>query len=395
MIRIYIPLLLLIYFINSCKDSNRSYENLTVLVDNVQQEYVPDKRENVYDINIEDKDGIPVLKGYTSVPQAKKELLQKIGSEAYIDSIVILPDSSVGDKVYGVINVSVADLRTQGKYSAEMATQLLLGTPVEVLQHNNWWRIKSAEGYVAWTTDYSFVPMTKSEFNNWINADKIIFTDIYGFAYESADKDKMIVSDLVFGNMLKLEGETGRFYNVSYPDGRRGYVLKSQSQPFDKWISSLTLTEKSILNKAVSLKGVPYTWGGTSTKMMDCSGFTKTVLLMHGIITLRDASQQVNTGIPVDISKGYENLRPGDLMFFGKRGHDGKKDRILHVGFYMGNNEFIHASGYVRISSMDSTKTNYDETNTKEFIRASRVIGAVGTKGIWKITENPLYKEQP
>lgn len=395
MIRIYIPLLFTICFISSCKNtSERSYEKLDTLVDSVRQKYVPDKREDVYDIDISDKNGVPVLKGYTSVPQAKKELLQKIGNEAYIDSIVLLPDPSVGDKLYGVVNVSVADLRTRPKYSAEMATQLLLGAPVEVLQHDNWWRIKSAEGYVAWTTDYSFIPMTKAEFNDWIGEDKIIFTDLCGFAYENLDKAQ-IVSDLVFGNMLKLEGESGNFYKVCYPDGRKAYVLKSQSQPFEKWVSSVNLTEQSILEKAVTLKGIPYTWGGTSAKMMDCSGFTKTVLLMHGIIILRDASQQVNTGIPVDISHGYDNLRPGDLMFFGKRGEEGKKDRIRHVGFYMGNDEFIHASGYVRISSLDSTKVHYDKTNTEEFIRASRVIGAVGTKGIWKISDNPLYKEQP
>ena len=109
---------------------------------------------------------------------------------------------------------------------------------------------------------------------------------------------------------------------------------------------------------------------------------------------MRDASQQVKTGISVDISNGYENLRPGDLMFFGKKAQDGKKERIRHVAFYKGDKEFIHASGYIRINSLDSTKANYDELNTREFVRASRVIGAVDTKGIWSINNSPLYKEQ-
>lgn len=378
------------------KEENAPYPELDALVDSVRMKYVPDRRDNVYDIKIVENEGKPVIKGVTSLEEAKADLLEQIrkSNPAAIDSISVLPDETVGEKTYGVINVSVADARMGASYAAEMGTQLLLGAPVQVLQHDDWWRIKSAEGYVAWTTGSSFVRMTKDDFNKWITAKKIIFTDDYGFGYENPDEKKQRVSDLAFGNMLKLEADNGRFYKVSYPDGRIAYILKSQSKPYEEWLASVRLTEKSILEKALSLKGIPYTWGGTSVKGMDCSGFTKTVMLMHGIILMRDASQQVKTGIPVDISNGYENLRPGDLMFFGKKAQDGKKERIRHVAFYKGDKEFIHASGYIRINSLDSTKANYDELNTREFVRASRVIGAVDTKGIWSINNSPLYKEQ-
>jgi cell wall-associated NlpC family hydrolase len=378
------------------KEGKIPYPELNALVDSVRMKHVPDRRDNVYDIKIVENDGKPVLKGVTSVEEAKADLLEQIrkSNPAAMDSISVLPDETVGEKTYGVINVSVADVRMGASYAAEMGTQLLLGSPVQVLQHDDWWRIKSAEGYVAWTTGDSFVRMTKNDFNTWITAKKIIFTDDYGFGYENPDEKKQRISDLVFGNMLKLEAENGRFYKVSYPDGRIAYVLKSRSKPYEEWLASVKLTEESILEKALSLKGIPYTWGGTSVKGMDCSGFTKTVMLMHGIILMRDASQQVKTGIPVDISNGYDNLRPGDLMFFGKKAQDGKKERIRHVALYKGDKEFIHASGYIRINSLDSTKANYDELNTREFVRASRVIGAVDTKGIWSINNNPLYKEQ-
>lgn len=378
------------------KEEKTPYPELNTLVDSVRMKHVPDRRDNVYDIKVVENEGKPVIKGVTSLEEAKADLLEQIrkSNPAAIDSISVLPDETVGEKTYGVINVSVADARMGASYAAEMGTQLLLGAPVQVLQHDDWWRIKSAEGYVAWTTGSSFVRMTKDDFNKWITAKKIIFTDDYGFGYENPDEKKQRVSDLAFGNMLKLEADNGRFYKVSYPDGRIAYILKSQSKPYEEWLASVRLTEKSILEKALSLKGIPYTWGGTSVKGMDCSGFTKTVMLMHGIILMRDASQQVKTGIPVDISNGYENLRPGDLMFFGKKAQDGKKERIRHVAFYKGDKEFIHASGYIRINSLDSTKANYDELNTREFVRASRVIGAVDTKGIWSINNSPLYKEQ-
>ncbi|SBW04064.1 C40 family peptidase [uncultured Dysgonomonas sp.] len=385
-------------FLSACqnKEEKTPYPELNALVDSVRMKYVPDRRDNVYDIKVVENEGKPVIKGVTSLNEAKVDLLEQIrkSNPAAIDSISVLPDETVGEKTYGVINVSVADARMGASYAAEMGTQLLLGAPVQVLQHDDWWRIKSAEGYVAWTTGGSFVRMTKDDFNKWITAKKIIFTGDYGFGYENPDEKKQRVSDLAFGNMLKLEADNGRFYKVSYPDGRIAYVLKSQSKPYEEWLTSVKLTEESILEKALSLKGIPYTWGGTSVKGMDCSGFTKTVMLMHGIILMRDASQQVKTGIPVDISNGYENLRPGDLMFFGKKAQEGKKERIRHVAFYKGDKEFIHASGYIRINSLDSTKANYDELNTREFVRASRVIGAVDTKGIWSINNSPLYKEQ-
>ena len=56
----------------------------------------------------------------------------------------------------------------------------------------------------------------------------------------------------------------------------------------------------------------------------------KTVYLKHGVVLRRDASQQAKTGIPVDISEGYDKLRPGDLLFFGK-------NRVRHVAIYLGN----------------------------------------------------------
>jgi cell wall-associated NlpC family hydrolase len=382
----------------ACRDKKGTpvYPELNALVDSVRLKYVPDRRDDVYEIHVIAHSGKPLVKGVTSVAAAKEELMKQIrGSHpAAIDSILLLPDETVGDETYGLINVSVADARMAADYAAEMGTQLLLGAPLRVLQYAGWWRIRSAEGYVAWITGSSFVRMNKAAFEQWTSANKIIFTDDYGFAYETPDTRAQRVSDLVFGNLLKWESDRGDFFQVSYPDGRTACVLKSQSRPFREWSASVKPTEESIIQTALTLKGIPYTWGGTSVKGMDCSGFTKTVWLMHGVILMRDASQQAKTGIPVDLSRGYENLRPGDLMFFGQRAQEGKRERIRHVAIYKGNSEFIHAAGYVRINSLDSTKANYDEYNTRELIRASRIIGAINTPGIREITRHPLYQTQ-
>ncbi len=311
-----------------------------------------------------------------------------------VDNQQTQTDKSVGDKTFGIVNVSVADTRTKNSYAAEMATQLLLGAPVKTLEHNGWWKIESAEGYTSWIPSSSFVAMTKDEFNKWTAAPKIIFTDFYGFSYELADMNSHTVSDLVYGNMLKLDGEEGEFYKVFYPDGRQGYVSKKQAKRMEDWIAGHALNETALLESAFQMKGIPYSWGGTSVKALDCSGFTKSVLFEFGVILKRDASEQALTGTPVDITNGYENLCPGDLLFFGKAATEDKPARVRHVAFYIGNKEFIHASGFIKVNSFDPEKPNYDELNTKELLSASRIIGAVGTEGIQYITDNPLYNIQ-
>ena len=381
--------IVVLFSLLSCnRDKSKDlFPELNALIDSVRIQYVPDRRDNVYDISISRWDGKPVVRGVTSVPDAKTDLLnriRKIRTET-MDSIRILPDESLGDQIYALANVSVADLRTGPDHAAEMATQLLLGSHMQLLQsEQDWYQVKTPEEYVAWIQSGTLVRMNRETFNQWEAAPKIIFTGDYGFAYETPDERGQRLSDLAFGNLLKWEGDNGRFYRVAYPDGRRAYVLKSQSRRFNDWKTSIRLTEESIVQQAIALKGIPYTWGGTSVKGMDCSGFSKTVYLKHGIVLRRDASQQAKTGIPVDISEGYDKLRPGDLLFFGKQAEGDRKERVRHVAIYLGNKEFIHASGYIRINSLDPEQPLYDEVNAVELIRASRILGAAGTEGIWE-----------
>ncbi|NDV94541.1 hypothetical protein D0T84_06345 [Dysgonomonas sp. 521] len=371
------------------------HTELEIILDNVRQRYIPDKRVKVYDITVNDNEKRPTLQGVTSDTDAYNETVKQakeVYGKDFVNKITLLPSSELGDKTYGVITLSVADIRVEGKFSAEMATQAILGTPVRILQKDGWSRIQTPDGYIAWTPEINYQPMTKAEYESWKNAKKIIFTDYFGFSYSEPDTQSQTVSDLVNCNILKAEGETGDFYKVSYPDGRKAYILKKQGKPYEEWLSSITVSGSSFVEKAYTLMGIPYVWGGTSVKGMDCSGFTKTITLMHGIVLMRDASQQAYTGIPVDISNGYGNLQPGDLMFFGKKAEKNKKERVRHVAFYIGNNKFIHASGYVRIGSLNPKDADYDEVNTREFIRASRIIGAVDNEGYGMWSMKNIYK---
>jgi len=93
-------------------------------------------------------------------------------------------------------------------------------------------------------------------------------------------------------------------------------------------------------------RGTRYRAGGTSRAGVDCSGFTSVTFRdVYGVKLPRTAREQAMQGIPV----GRDNLLPGDLVFF-KRGRGGD-----HVGIYLGNGNFMHASTHqgVTISSIN------------------------------------------
>jgi len=365
---------------------------ITLMSDSI----VPDKRTAVFDVEPVVTDSQLILKGVTTSKEAKEATLNLFAQFKWqvADSIRLLPDSASVGSIYGIVNHSVVPMNSKPRFSSEMSTQALLGMPVRILQKDSWLRVQMADNYIAWTVAGYIKQVSREVYNAWITAPKVIFLSHYGTAYSKPDLTSTPVSDLVSGCMLKLEGVEGSFYKVSYPDGRTGYVRTSEAKPVDEWLKGINLSAESLINAAYSLNGTPYLWGGTSSKGVDCSGFIKTITFLHGLILQRDASQQVHTGIPVDISAGYDNLQPGDLLFFGEKATADNKERIIHVGLYVGDKTFIHSINNVHTGSFDPESDLYDDYNTKRFLRATRILGAVGTQGISTIQSNPFYQPQ-
>lgn len=297
------------------------------------------------------------------------------------------------DSAYGVVHISVCNLREEGKFTSGMSTQALLGMPVKVLQYNDWYEIQTPDDYTGWVHRMVITPMSKERYDEWNRAEKIVVTSHYGFAYEKPDESSQPVSDVVAGNRLKWEGSKGHFYQVSYPDGRKAYLSKSISQPEAEWRASLKQDVESIIETAYSMMGIPYLWAGTSSKGVDCSGLVRTVFFMHDIIIPRDASQQAYVGEHIDIAPDFSNVKRGDLVFFGRKATAERKEGISHVGIYLGNKQFIHALGDVHVSSMNPADQNYDEFNTKRLLFAVRFLPYINKeKGMNTTNKNPFYQ---
>ena len=353
------------------------------LLDSLKQVYAPDSRVALFDVDYAFSGKNVMLRGVTTSAKAKEALLDALTARGYrmMDCLELLPDTQeLGEQVYGILNLSVANLRVSPDFSSEMTTQGLLGMPVRVLQCNGWYRIQTPDRYIAWVHPVAVHRVTRAELKAWNRAPKIVVTSHYGFVYSEPDEHSQPVSDIVAGNRLKWEGSKGSFYQVSYPDGRKGYIHQSLSMPEDKWRSSLKTGADDIIRTARTLMGVPYLWAGTSSKGVDCSGFVRTVLFMHDIIIPRDASQQAYVGEHIDIAPDFSNLQPGDLIFFGRRATSTKKERVVHVAIYIGNKRFIHSQGDVHISSFDPQDELFDAFNLNRLLFAARVLPYIGSQ---------------
>lgn len=285
------------------------------------------------------------------------------------------PVRDLGEDVWGLITISVANARERPSHKAEMATQILLGESVRAWkQKGRWFEIETADGYRCWLEGGTFVRCRAAEVQRWNRAPLLIVTALEECVREAPQPDALPVSDVVLGCRLKRVGEAGEWFQVELPDGRAGFLPGHAATELAQWRATRQPTAENIERTAKQFLGRPYLWGGNTPRGLDCSGFTKLVFAFNGIELKRNAGQQAEQGVEVPLDENLSRLRKGDLVFFGQRARGNRPERVTHVGIYLGDKLFIHASQRVRINSLDPASPLCDADRTRGLLKARRVL---------------------
>lgn len=170
--------------------------------------------------------------------------------------------------------------------------------------------------------------------------------------HAKADEASAALRNIETGKVAKLLdlSEDGAWYRVSF-GGREGYLSVDRTQPVHysdyAGTSAVKSTREELVDYAKSFLGTRYVWGGASPSGFDCSGFTMYVYAHFGYRMSHGASEQLYAFTRVST----QERQAGDLVFFSYGG-----GQISHVGIYLGNGSFIHATsnGGVKISWFDS-----------------------------------------
>lgn len=169
----------------------------------------------------------------------------------------------------------------------------------------------------------------------------------------SPSTSSAILGTYDMGLPLSVTGVSGTWYKVTV-NGTSGYVsgdYVSFAKPGTASASAASSVSvgQQIVNTAMQYLGYSYVYGGMTPSGFDCSGFVKYVYSLNGYTLDRTAASQSTNGVHVDKA----DLQPGDILCFSNGGYIG------HVGIYIGDGNFIHASN----STTGVITTNLDSTS--------------------------------
>jgi cell wall-associated NlpC family hydrolase len=218
-------------------------------------------------------------------------------------------------------------LRSGPSHKSEMLSQILFGEKYTVEEKSgSWMKIETLfDKYKGWI-DMNHLQHTQDE--------EYSCGHVLNMALLCYKNDK-----------TKLVLEAGcEIYNPDFED-RTFSVGKNIYHTSHDFSNKHIATTDTLPDTGMRFINSPYIWGGRVPSGIDCSGFTQLVYKIHGISIRRESRMQVEEGRNIDF---IDEAEPGDLVFF-----DDERGIISHVGMIISRGLVIHASGRVRIDSID------------------------------------------
>ncbi len=217
--------------------------------------------------------------------------------------------------------------------------------------------------------------ITRNSDNN--SSDKNLTSIVEAYNIISNSSNSTVISpyyEVEEENITSQDGEINQLASlINYEDINEDVNIENDSSEnlivVDNW-SDLT-KEDEIIETAKNFLGTKYVWAANGPNAFDCSGFTKYVFKENGITLPRYSGHQAKVGIKVS----FDELQKGDLVFFDTEHKF--RGKVNHVGIYIGNHKFIHASSAkkkVIITSFDA-KPFYKN----RFLKGERVINSTAT----------------
>jgi cell wall-associated NlpC family hydrolase len=251
------------------------------------------------------------------------------------DEFIIIRDQATSS---GTVSGSVVNVRSKPDISSEVLTKLDKGAKVDIYERSgDWYRISIGDERFGWVNK-EFLSVRSDTVSRGLTTDiqaPVTVTEADGKAADAA------------------EGTDGNVSEGSDPSVDGSEKTSDQRQ--------------EIVAYAKKFIGVKYVYGGSSPKGFDCSGFVSYVFNHFDITLERSSGDMGNGGTAVKKA----DLQPGDLVFFDT---NGGLNAIRHVGIYIGNNKFIHASSggghrRVMISSLSDSFYSKSYMRARDYLR--------------------------